>query len=245
MKFTRIGLFVFLTSMMALAACSPQPTTESAATPGGTESAATATPGKPATPTAAAPNKATPAAPVVPAAPQSVMVPAGTKLSVILIDSLSSEKNKAGDQFLASLGAPLIVDGKTIAEKGAKVRGRVVAAEGSGRVKGLASMSLVLNGIMDGDEVISIVTKPFVVEAEATKGRDAAVAGGGAGIGAAIGAVTGGKKGAGLGALIGGAAGAGAVLATKGNEVEFGSESKLTFTLDKEAELPVRPKAIS
>ena len=59
--------------------------------------------------------------------------------------------------------------------------------------------------------------------------------------GAGIGAIAGGKKGAGVGAIIGGAAGAGTVLATKGKQVEHASESKLTFTLEKAAELPIKP----
>lgn len=166
-----------------------------------------------------------------------VTVPAGTNLDVILIDPLSSDKNKAGDKFMASLAEPLVIEGKTVAAKGTKVEGRVVDAEGAGRVKGRANMRLVLNGIVEGAKTIPIVTKPFFMEAEGTKGRDAAVVGGGSGVGAVIGAATGGKKGAGLGAIIGGAAGAGAVLATKGKEVEFPSESKLSFTLDQKIEL--------
>jgi len=165
------------------------------------------------------------------------MIPAGTQLTVVLIDSISTETNQAGDQFRASLGAPIVVDGKTVVEKGTKVQGRVVDVEGAGRVKGRANIRLVLTALMDGGKTIPIVTRPFVAEAEATKGRDAAVAGGGAGIGAVIGAATGGKKGAGLGAIIGGAAGTGAVLATKGKELEYGSESKLHFTLDREVEV--------
>ena len=159
-----------------------------------------------------------------------------------MIDSVSSGTNKSGDEFLASLAAPLVVGGKTVLDKGTKVRGRVIDAEGSGRVKGLANIRLALTGILDGAKTIPIVTKPFVAEAESTKGRDAAVAGGAAGIGAAIGAIAGGKKGAGVGAIVGGAAGTGTVLATKGKEVEFGSESRVKFTLEKDAELPVMRK---
>jgi hypothetical protein len=167
-------------------------------------------------------------------------VPEGTELTVILIDPLSSEKNKAGDTFMASLADPLVVDGRTVAARGTKVQGRVVDAEGAGRVKGKASLRLVLNGLVEGARTIPMVTKPFSVDADATKGRDVAVVGGGSGIGAAIGAATGGKKGAGLGAIIGGAAGTGAVLATKGKEVEFPSEARLKFTLDQKLELPAK-----
>jgi hypothetical protein len=162
-----------------------------------------------------------------------------------LIDAISSEKNQAGDQFTASLSEPLVVNGKTVAEKGTKVQGRVTDAAGAGRVKGLASMRIVLTSIMNGDKAIPIVTETIAREAEATKGRDAAVVGGAAGVGAAIGAIAGGKKGAGIGALIGGGSGTGAVLATKGNEVEYGSEAKLTFKLEKATELPTITKKIS
>jgi hypothetical protein len=187
-------------------------------------------------PAAPAPNKP---APVV---PKMVNVPAGTELTVILIDSISSGTNKAGDTFMASLGAPIMVGGKTVVDKGTKVQGLVVDAQGAGRVKGRANIRLVLTGIIDGAKTIPIVTQPFYAEAEATKGRDAAVVGGGSGLGAAIGAIAGGKKGAGIGAIVGGAAGTGTVLATKGKEVEYGSESKLTFTLDKAVDLPVSSK---
>jgi hypothetical protein len=97
---------------------------------------------------------------------------------------------------------------------------------------------MVLTSIVDGGKTYPIVTRPFVAEAESTKGRDAGIIGGGAGIGAAIGAITGGGSGAAKGAAIGSAAGAGTVLATKGKEVEFDSETRLRFTLQESVDLP-------
>ena len=170
--------------------------------------------------------------------PTTIRVPEGTELSVLLIDSVSTKKSKAGDQFLASLAEPIAVDGRKIVDRGTKVQGRVVDAEGSGRVKGRANIHLVLTSILDGAKTYPIVTRPFVAEAESTKGRDAGIIGGVAGVGAAIGAIAGGKSGAVKGAVIGGAAGTGTVLATKGKEVEFDSETKLKFTLEKGTELP-------
>ena len=234
-----------VTIALMFAGCSPnQPSDASAtATPNQPTAAAPAPKAASNSPAAApAPAVERAAPPPAPAAPPKVTVPAGTDLTVIMIDSVSSGTNKAGDEFLASLAAPLVVGGKTVLDQGTKVRGRVIDAEGSGRVKGLANIRLALTGILDGAKTIPIVTKPFVAEAETTKGRDAAMAGGAAGVGAAIGAITGGKKGAGVGAIVGGAAGTGAVLATKGKEVEFGSESRVKFTLEKDAELPVMRK---
>lgn len=172
------------------------------------------------------------------AAPKTVEVLQGTEISVFLIDSISTAKNKAGDQFMASLADPIIVNGETVLDRGVKVQGRIVDAEGAGRVKGRANIRMVLTNIVDGAKVYPIVTRPFMAEAEATKGRDAGIIGGGAGVGAAIGAIAGGKGGAAKGAIIGGAAGTGTVLATKGKEVEFDSETKLKFTLQESADLP-------
>jgi hypothetical protein len=155
-----------------------------------------------------------------------------------LINSISTGKNKAGDEFTASLAEPIMVNGQTVAAKGALVNGRIVDAEGSGRVSGKANIRLILTSIADGAKTYPIVTRPFVAEAEGTKKRDGGIIGGAAGVGAAIGAIAGGKGGAAKGAIIGGAAGTGTVLATKGKEVEFDSESRLKFTLEKSASLP-------
>ncbi len=184
------------------------------------------------TPTSsAAPAKATATPKPAEPKPVAITIPAGSEVRVILSSSLNSGKNQTGDQFEGSLDEPIQVNGRTIFDRGTKVMGKVVDAQGSGRVKGVASMRLAITSIMYDGKETPITTQPFVSEAETTKGRDAAVVGGGAGLGAAIGAIAGGKKGAATGAVIGGAAGGGTVLATKGKEVDFPAESKITFTL--------------
>lgn len=167
-----------------------------------------------------------------------VTVPAGSKIRVALLDAVSSDKSRAGDQFLASLTEPVVVDGKTVLEKGTKVRGRVVDAEESGRVKGRASLELTLTEIVRKEgKAISISTKTYTAVAQSTKKRDAAIIGGGAGLGAAIGAIAGGGKGAAVGAAVGGGAGTGTVLATKGKEIHYGPEHLLSFTLTNSFEI--------
>src|SRR5438128_6264064 len=51
-----------------------------------------------------------------------LVIPSGTKLSVALIDLLDTDKNSAGDHFLASLAESVVIDGTTVLEKGTKVR---------------------------------------------------------------------------------------------------------------------------
>jgi len=233
--------FILLASILAFGAvgCSNDQATDATAEPAGSVAAAGAAPPA-AAPAATAPSAPKPAAeaPARPAAPRTFEVPEGTELTVALINPISTATNKAGDDFTASLAEPIVVGGQTIAPKGALVNGRVVDAEGSGRVSGKANIRLVLTSIADGGKTHPIVTKPFVAEADPTKKRDAGIIGGAAGIGAAIGAIAGGKGGAAKGAVIGGAAGTGGVLATKGKEVEFDSESRLKFVLDKSVSLP-------
>jgi hypothetical protein len=160
-----------------------------------------------------------------------ITVPAGAKLRVALLDAVSSDKSQAGDTFNASLTEPVIIEGKTVLAKGTKVRGRVVDAQESGRVKGRASLELKLTDVVRNGKSMSIATKTYTEVAEPTKKRDAEIIGGGAGLGAAIGAIAGGGKGAAIGAAVGGGAGGGTVLATKGKDIRFAPEHLLVFTL--------------
>src|SRR4029453_8795366 len=142
-----------------------------------------------------------------------VVIPSGTLLKVALLDAVDSNTSSAGDLFLANLSEDLISDGVTLLQRGTRVRGRVVDAEGAGRVKGRASISLKLTDIVQGDRLIAITTNTYAAAAESQQGRDAKVIAGGAGVGAVIGAIAGGKKGAAIGAATGGGAGTGVVLA--------------------------------
>ena len=105
-------------------------------------------------------------------------------------------------------------------------------------MKGRASIELTLTEIMRGNgDSLNIATKPYSAVAESTKKRDAAIIGGGAGVGAAIGAIAGGGKGAAIGAAVGGGAGTGTVLATKGKEIHYSPETRIPFTLTTSIEI--------
>ena len=225
---------------LALTACGQQSSQE-ATNPESTKTAASpenATPAASAEVTKSATTAAAKPVDAAPKAPATVEVPQGTAITVILTDPISTGKNKAGDTFTATLANPIVVKGETVAPKGATVKGRVIEAEGSGRIKGKASIQLGLTSITVDGKSYPITTRTFSEEAESTKKRDTGVVAGAGGVGAAIGALAGGGKGAVKGAIIGGAAGTGAVLATKGKEVEFDSEAKLNFALAKPVELP-------
>ena len=166
--------------------------------------------------------------------PRTVTIPAGTVLTVRLREALDSSHNAAGDVFLANLDEPLVIEGLIIADKGARVEGKVVEARKAGRVQGLAALSVALTSLETDDrQRVAINTAAVEKQGEDSKKSDAMKVGIAAGIGAAIGAIAGGGKGAAIGAGAGGAAGAGGVLVTRGKPARLPAETRLAFSLSE------------
>jgi hypothetical protein len=181
-----------------------------------------------------APSNPEPVAPPPPPPPaRQVTLNAGMLVSVRLIDSLTTERNNAGDTFTGSLDKPLIVDDLVIAEKGARVEGKVVSSDKGGKVSGVASLSVALTRIHLSDgQTISVQTDSFQRQAPQTHTTDAEKIGGGAIIGAVIGAIAGGGKGAAIGAGAGGGVGAGDVMLTRGKPATLASETRIDFRIN-------------
>ena len=174
----------------------------------------------------------TPPPPPVERRPNTVTVTANTSIAVRLSETVSSDKQQAGDIFSATLDQPLVVDGLVVAERGSRAEGRVVSAERAGRVRGTSHLELELTKLDTADgQHLTIRTNTFQREGETSKKEDAARIGLGAALGAAIGGMAGGGKGAGIGAGAGGAAGAGTVMATRGKAVVLPIETRVTFRL--------------
>ena len=167
-----------------------------------------------------------------PRVPRTVTVPAGTLISVRMDETLSSERNQSGDSFRAVLDKPLAVDGVVVAERGARVSGRVIDSQRAGRVKGVALLTMELTQLNTSDgQKVKIQTETFNKHGDSSKKSDGVKIGAAAAIGAAIGAIAGGGKGAAIGAGAGGAAGTGGVMATRGKDAEVPVETKLSFRL--------------
>jgi hypothetical protein len=163
-------------------------------------------------------------------AASTVMIPPGTSLSVRLSEGLSSDHNRAGDEFAGTLDQPLVIDGLVIAERGARVEGRVAEAVEAGRVRGLARLSLELTRLHTSDgQRVAIHTASFVKQGPESKQEDVAKVGIGAAVGAIIGAAAGGGKGAAIGAATGGAVGGGVVAATRGKPAVLPVETVVSF----------------
>lgn len=164
--------------------------------------------------------------------PNRVILLAGTVLPVRIGETISAAHNQKGDTFLATLDQPLVIDGFIIAERGARVEGRVVEADASGRGKGYSRLGLELVKLSTADgQYVRIRTEPFSKEGASNNGRDVATVAAGAAIGAAIGAAAGSGKGAAIGAGVGGAAGVADVLLTRGRPAEIPVETRISFRM--------------
>ena len=165
-------------------------------------------------------------------APRQVTLRTGIPISVRLNESLSSDRSVSGDTFSASLAEPLVVDGLVIAERGARVTGRIVAAQKGGRLSGTSLVELELTSLFSADgQKVAISTDPWTKRGDSSRNEDAAKIGGGAALGAIIGAIAGGGAGAAIGAGIGGGAGIGTVAVTRAKPVNVPSETIIRFRL--------------
>lgn len=188
---------------------------------------ASAEAGKPDPLASAAPQEEKPPPP-----PRTYTIPAGRQLSIFTTNTLSTKTSRAGDSFVGTLASAIVDNDWVIARKGATVEGVVTSSDPGGKVKGVASLTLVVKRLelADGRKV-ELSTSSFTRQAKTTKKKDAVKIGGGAAAGAVIGAIIGGKKGAAIGAGVGGGAGTGAVLATRGDPATIPGETQLTFRL--------------
>jgi hypothetical protein len=167
--------------------------------------------------------------------PSPVTMKSGTTVSVRLLQTISSRSAKPGDEFDAELATPVIVDGKTVFPKSARVRGRVVSAKDSGRLQDPGFLRLSLDAIQtESGKWVNIETSSISAKGQAHTKRNLTLIGGGAGTGALIGAIAGGGKGAAIGAGVGAGAGTAGAYATGKKDVSFPAETKLTFSTTRE-----------
>lgn len=165
-----------------------------------------------------------------------IELPAGTVLTVRMIDPVDSQVNHLGETFRASIDEPVVVGSDQVIPRGADVVVKLVDDKQSGKISGKTELTLDLVSVAVNGKVVDVNTESVSRESSSRTGRSAKVIGGTAALGAIIGAIAGGGKGAAIGTVAGAGAGTAAEVATKGQRVHIPSETRLTFTL----EYPVR-----
>jgi hypothetical protein len=192
------------------------------------------------------------ASPPAPAAPAAVIVKAGTKIPLSLVNSLNTKRTLEGDRVYLETAFPVAQDGRIVIPKGSYVAGTVTEVKRAGKMKGKSEMylrfdSLTLpNGVTrefrsrpdsaDGQDVDRQEGK---ISGDGNKAGDARTVGetatAGASVGAIVGSIAGhGAMGAGFGAAGGAAAGLAEVLLTRGPDLILPKGTTLEMVLDRE-----------
>ena len=154
----------------------------------------------------------------------------GTTLSVRNNELLSSDHNRVGDVFSATLTQPVVVLGIVVASNGQTLTGHVVEAKKAGKVSGVSRLGITLTNLtlVDGQSV-PIRSQLLVREGPTSVGRDTAAIAGTTGLGAAIGAAADWGTGAAIGAAAGATVSTIGVLLTRGLPTVVYPETPLSF----------------
>src|SRR5579864_5579979 len=160
-----------------------------------------------------------------------VTVPELTAIRVTLDQGISSNQNRPGDHFEATISEPVVLNDKTVIPQGTPVEGIVVDARPSGHLMGRAHLQLALESMQLNGKTYDLRTSSSYRRGGDHKKRNWALIGGGAGGGALIGAAAAGGKGALIGGPIGAGAGTAVAYFTGKKDIHLRPETPLTFRL--------------
>ena len=220
----------------------PAPETEAPAEPAPATPAPAPRPRpRPATPRPQpAPTTPAPAATPAPApAPAAASLAAGTSLTVSTDAEIRSNKNKVGDEVLATVAADVKdASGRVVIPAGSKVTLQVTAIKPSdSKSDTTGTLTLKPVAVAVGGEsqpiTASISGVRTTLEGRGTGVNEIAKVGAGTAAGAVVGRVLGGSsKGAIIGGIIGGAVGTQRAIETKDRDVVLPQGTTVTITLD-------------
>ena len=181
--------------------------------------------------------------------PAPLMLPAGTRLALILHSAITTRNARPGDPVYLETVFPVVQNEKIVIPAGSYVQGEIQEAKRPGKVKGRGEIRIRLDTmILPNGYTVNFNAVPSNAGTggdEATdnegkiKGADDKVGDIGTVVkttaaGAGIGAIaTGSGKGAGIGAGAGAAVGLATVLLTRGPELELPRGTTLDATLDR------------
>lgn len=149
---------------------------------------------------------------------QAWTVPKGATLPLVLEKRISSATSRSGDLVRARLAEDVKVGEKVVVPAGTRVRGLVITAVPSGRVKGLARLAFDFEALVLEGKEHAIGARPVDIAAANSHTKDPVLIG------------------IGVGARISGN-GTGVVLTKKGKEVELGTGTRMTVRLTRETRL--------
>lgn len=158
---------------------------------------------------------------------REVRLPEGTSIQVRLTHGLSSRTARQEDRVDATVAEPVRGDGVLALPAGTAMRGVVRAVEKAERPSKAGRIEIVFDSLYLDDSRVAMRGRVAEIQESGERGKKAGI---GAVVGGVLGGLLGGRSGAIAGILIGGG---GAVVATKGEDVELPSGTVLTVRLEE------------
>ncbi|HLY61106.1 MAG TPA: BON domain-containing protein [Terriglobia bacterium] len=183
-----------------------------------------------------------PSPPPPPPPPVQVTIPAGTVITIRMIDGVDSSRDQAGQEFGASVAAPIVVDDQVVVSQGADARVRLVKTANAGHMTGRSEVELALSSITVGGSNYDAVSTTYNQAGSSRGTRTAETVGGGAVLGGLLGAIAGHGKGAAIGSVVGAGAGTAAQAGTKAPPMKIAPETKIDFTLKSPIRVTLPPR---
>jgi hypothetical protein len=182
---------------------------------------------------------------------QTILIPTGTRIGVILESGISTGTAKPGDSVYFRTSFPITINNKVIVPVGTYLRGEVTESKRPGRVKGKGELRIRLNTmVFPNGYTVDMNAEPHSADGGQVKtdpegkmtgpggkGKDATTIATTTVAGAGIGAIAAGAKGAGIGAGAGGVAGLAAVLLSRGPEAQLPRGSSMDLVLERDLPL--------
>jgi outer membrane biosynthesis protein TonB len=180
--------------------------------------------------------------PPTPPQPKQMEIPAGTSVRVQMIDAVDSSVNHAGQVFHGSLSSPIVIDDQVVVPAGTDMYVKLTNAKSAGHMTGQSELVLELVRMDFQGKTYSLVSNDYQQTGASRGKRTAETVGGGAAVGALLGALIGHGKGAAIGAAAGAGTGTAVEAATKGQQIQIASETKLDFTLQQPVDVSYFPE---
>jgi type IV secretion system protein VirB10 len=188
------------------------------------------------------------------AANTGAVIPAGTKVALVLKQAISTKTAKEGDAVYAETNFPVAIDDKIIIPPGTYVQGKISQVKRGGHVKGRAELlihftsmiypsgyTVILPGSLEnvpGAEKATVKDSEGTIQQDSQTGEKLGTVAKTAGAGAAIGGIAGeGWKGAGIGAGIGGAVGGAIAMLSRGADVRMEPGTSVEMVIQREVPL--------
>jgi len=181
------------------------------------------------------------AASAAPARENSVVLMPGTRITVVLGQTIATATARAGDHIDGELARDITMNGRIVVPKGSRVEGRVVAATPSGTLSQPAALDFTLTELTPpGGLSIPIATSHYSRKGETHTKHEVEYIAGGAAVGALIGQLAGrDTKSTLTGTAAGAVAGTAAAAATGRLDFQVEAGRTVGFTLRKATRVPV------